>query len=391
MARTRKSTPVVTWLGHADARVQFAAGVASGRTAHAYLIGGPEGIGKAGVAIEFARHLLCDLQGPQPCGTCNQCVMLRTLQHPDLHLMAPSGRPKDSETSSIESYPKQYAKLREELARNPYTHCDLDELEHSEGTSTRKLATGSSLRVADSRWLHSAAYRKPFQAKRSVFVILNADYMVGDGAQSALLKVLEEPPTSATFLLTASELQRLLPTIRSRCQSIRLLALSPAEVQRGLSDAGFTTREAELSAALSSGNMRKALRFAEMQPEELEKAAVEFLAASAQLWPEKLHEHVNKLLEDARFVDDAFFELMTLFLSDAAASSVGLANAQLHFPSQSTRVIKLATTYPHADFGEAIAAVDRAASSRSAGYTPSLVLTTMAIELHRALGPRVRA
>lgn len=63
MARTRKEVTVIKWLGHNDARKRLAATLAGNRTAHAYLISGPEGIGKSAVAIEFAKLLLCDAPG----------------------------------------------------------------------------------------------------------------------------------------------------------------------------------------------------------------------------------------------------------------------------------------------------------------------------------------
>lgn len=391
MARARKETTIVHWLGHTDARMRLGATIASGRTAHAYLISGPEGIGKSAIALEFARLLLCDTPTTVPCGTCPQCSALKTLHHPDLHLIAPSGSPKDSDTPGSETFSKEMAKLREQLASNPYAASDLAELSTSESKAARKKsATGSKIRVADSRELLHNAYRKPFQAQRSVYIILNADMMLRE-AQNALLKLLEEPPSSAILLLTAANLQAVLPTVRSRCQPVRLMAYSAHEVRLALTQAGIGERAAELSAALSGGNVRRAIGFAEMEPEILEQAAVDFLATSAVLAPEKVQEQVEKLLEDINFLDDAFFELMTLFLSDAAACAAQVRNNEPHFPSQQTRIAKLSAAYPQANFGRAIEAVDRAASSRTAGYTPSLVLTAMAIELHRALGPRARA
>ncbi len=93
-----------------------------------------------------------------------------------------------------------------------------------------------------------------------------------------------------------------------------------------MKQAGIEERAAELAGALSGGNMRRAIAFAEMEPEFLEKAAVEFLATSAVLIPDKVQEQVEKLLEDINFLDDAFFELMTLFLSDAAAWAACVPN-----------------------------------------------------------------
>lgn len=391
MARARKELKTVIWLGHADARQRLAASVRQRRSAHAYLISGPEGIGKSAVALEFARLLLCDQPGDRYCDQCAQCIALRTLHHPDLHIVAPSGAPKDSDTPASETYPKELNLLRERSARDPYAPADLAELTAADSKAARrKLATGSKIRVADARELLHMAYRKPYQARQSVFVLLNADKMLRE-AQNALLKVIEEPPTSATIILTASQLETVLPTVRSRCQSVKLSAYSTVELRSALMDSGVEARAAELAAALAGGSVRRALAFAEMEAAVLEQAAVEFLAAAAMLAPDKVNEKVTKLLEDTAFLDEAFFELMALFLSDAAAKATNVVSAELNFPSQRERIAKLTAAYPQANFVQAMAAVDRAAGSRSAGYTPALVLTALAIELHRALGQRARA
>ncbi|MBK8130182.1 MAG: hypothetical protein IPK53_15180 [bacterium] len=277
------------------------------------------------------------------------------------------------------------------MARDPYAPADLAELTAADSKAARrKLATGSKIRVADARELLHMAYRKPYQARQSVFVLLNADKMLRE-AQNALLKVIEEPPTSATIILTASQLETVLPTVRSRCQSVKLSAYSTVELRSALVDSGVEARAAELAAALAGGSVRRALAFAEMEAAVLEQAAVEFLAAAAMLAPDKVNEKVTKLLEDTAFLDEAFFELMALFLSDAAAKATNVVSAELNFPSQRERIAKLTAAYPQANFVQAMAAVDRAAGSRSAGYTPALVLTALAIELHRALGQRARA
>lgn len=389
MARPGKEQVNVKWVGHEEARLRLASAVLGRRTAHAYLISGPEGIGKSAVAVEFACLLLCDNPQSEPCGTCSQCISLRTLHHPDLHIIAPSGSPKDSDSPGSEAFSKELAVLRKNLTVNPYSTSDLAELSSSESKSARKKsATGSKTRVADSRELLHNAHLLPFQASRSVYLILNADAMLRE-AQNRLLKLLEEPPATAVFVLTTSNLLAVLPTVRSRCQQVKLLAYSRTEILNALVRSGVEPRAAELAAALCGGNMRRAISFAAMKPEVLEQTAVDFLAASAVLAPEKVQEQVDKLLEDGTFIDEAFFELLTLFLSDAATSRT---SSQIpHFPSQRERIAKLTATYPNADFAKAVEAIDRAAMSRASGYTPALVLTALAIELNRALGTRIRA
>ncbi len=139
MARARKEVTIVKWLGHDDARARLAATIASERTAHAYLISGPEGIGKSAVAVEFARLLLCDQPTDKPCGVCPQCAALKTLHHPDLHLIAPSGSPKGFGYSGQRDILERNSKAaREQLVGNPYVSPILAELSTSESKGCTK-------------------------------------------------------------------------------------------------------------------------------------------------------------------------------------------------------------------------------------------------------------
>jgi DNA polymerase-3 subunit delta' len=364
----------------------------AGKAAHAYLISGPEGIGKAGVALEMARLMLCDHQGATSCGVCAQCKTSATLQHPDLHIYVPTPTPEDKQRDAPgnEAFPEQFTAMIAQLRESPYADVDLAGYRKSESKSRRASTTASKIRIADSRNLIREASRRPYQAQRSVFLLLDA-HLMNREAQNSLLKLLEEPPSSAHVLLTASSLQLLLPTVRSRCQRVPLSAYSREEIHQALLQAGIETPVAELSAGLAGGSVKRALFFASMDTETLEKAAVDFLALSAQLIPDKVHAEVERLLDDPILRDDAFFELLMLFLSDAAHHRGSGTSRLSHFPSQSARISKLVQAYPSADFTTAAKAVDTAAGRRALGYTPSLVLTAMVIELHRALGPRLRA
>jgi DNA polymerase-3 subunit delta' len=103
-----------------------------------------------------------------------------------------------------------------------------------------------------------AAYR-PFEGRRRVVIVDEADAMQ-DAAQSALLKTLEEPPASSVFLLVSSLPDTLLATVRSRCSTLRFGALSPADVAAVLvRDHGYAESEAREAAADADGSVGRAL------------------------------------------------------------------------------------------------------------------------------------
>lgn len=142
---------------------------------HAYLITGGSGASRSDFARRMAAAYLCE--GPHPpCGACRHCRKLAVGAHPDLSVIAP---PPDKREISVEQ----------------------------------------------ARTLRADAYVMPNEAARKVYLIDPADAL-NPAAQNALLKVLEEGPAYAAFLLAAEQPGKLLDTIRSRCE---LLALPPEE------------------------------------------------------------------------------------------------------------------------------------------------------------------
>ena len=102
-----------------------------------------------------------------------------------------------------------------------------------------------------------AAYR-PFEGRRRVVIIDEADALVVS-AQNALLKTLEEPPSASMFVLVTSRPDALLPTVRSRCPRLAFRALSPQDVATALMRRGHTESEARVIAATADGSLGRAL------------------------------------------------------------------------------------------------------------------------------------
>ena len=200
-------------VGHELVCAKLQQAVASDRTVSAYLISGPEGIGKKTVAYPFAAALLCESpQNGRACLQCSSCRLLAGGAHPDLLFLS---IPKDKKSIGVEE-------VRDQLIKE--------------------------------------AYVRPFSAPRKVFVIAPGEAMT-QGAQNALLKILEEPPSYAVFIILASAQDQLLETIRSRCLKLQLLPL-PAKDCAACFDK-LTEGSAErrtLSAAFSQGNLGRGYR-----------------------------------------------------------------------------------------------------------------------------------
>lgn len=206
-------------IGQDAAAAAFLQAAQGDRLHHAWLLTGPRGVGKATLAWAIARWLLAEsgradlaVDPDMP-----EARRIAALSEPRLALIR---RPWDDKTG----------RLRAEIT--------VDEI--------RKLLSFFHLSAAE--------------GGRRVAIIDAADDM-NIPAANALLKVLEEPPSDALILLIAHQPARLLPTIRSRCRTLRLSPLPPRQMSAILSDMGLN-EDAEALSALSDGSVGEALRLA---------------------------------------------------------------------------------------------------------------------------------
>jgi len=188
--------------------------IAQDKVVHSYLFLGNEGIGKSLVALQFAKALNC-LEGenkPDACDRCLACKKIDHHLHPDVSLIEPEGQ---------------------------------------------------TLKVDQVREMQRALAYRPYEGRRRVFILTAADRMAPN-MSNTLLKTLEEPPLHTMIILLANSPKWVLPTILSRCQSIRFNPLPSHLVSDWLAkEKGLEEKEAHLLASLSEGSPGKALEIKE--------------------------------------------------------------------------------------------------------------------------------
>lgn len=211
--------PIVDIYGHQLLRQRLSRSVAAGKLPSSILFHGPRGAGKQRLALWLAQTLLCE-RDDRPCGECQSCRYSAELAHPDLHWVFPRPRLKDSDPDLDE--------VREDYA-------DAIKGRRDDGGLYAAPSGSEGIFISVVRTLVKDASLTPALAKRSVFIIGDADRMVAqegaDQAANAFLKLLEEPPPAATIILTSSEPGALLPTIRSRVVAVRVAPLPDADVR----------------------------------------------------------------------------------------------------------------------------------------------------------------
>jgi DNA polymerase-3 subunit delta' len=228
------------------------------------------------------------------------------------------------------------------------------------------------------RRLRATAALLPLESARRVLQVEDAETLL-EPAQQALLKTLEEPPPAVTIVLLADEPERLLDTVRSRCQEVIVRPVSEAAVMRALRAADVDDALAGELAALSRGCPAWALHAA-AAPKELEarrterEAAQRWLAASSYerlVTAFKLGEQFGKRRDDVigtvQAAVQALRDEMLRAAGIAAEASSGVGSA-IFSPATSTAV-----------FGRAIAASLRCLSDLESNVRPRLALEAMVV------------
>lgn len=202
------------FLGNEEIKAALSAAFSSRRFPHALILQGEPGSGKRTLAVLIARALVCRNRDHAPCGNCPSCIRSAAGSHPDIRIVEGSG-------------------------------------------ATRSLSVDTVKAVT------ADAYRMPEEADYSIYLLFLGQ-KTSDAAQNKLLKVIEEPPEGAVFLLVCDSAEQLLSTIRSRAQ---IFSLKPPALEEAADyvreKTGMEPEKAKELAALCGGNIGRMLEEAE--------------------------------------------------------------------------------------------------------------------------------
>ncbi len=312
--------------GQDDLLRRLAGAVAGLRLPQSLLVYGPEGVGKRPLALWLARTLECEAPEARdgPCEACRSCRMAARLEHPDIHFHFPMPRPKRAASraklrEAIEAQRhERLALLREDL------HARLD----------ADAVTG--LYVAAVENIREQASRRPSMARRSVFVIEDAERMVPQSANpeaaNAFLKLLEEPPPFAYIVLTSSRPAALLPTIRSRMVPLRMAPLPTERVAAYVAEhLGVPDdNRARGVARRAGGAVYRARMLVNAEADESEAAADGLLAAALDGTPHARYRAASRYsARGARGELEPVLEALRIRLRDMLCIAAGAADAAL--------------------------------------------------------------
>ena len=226
----RPPMPFSELIGQDRALATLRLALGRGTFHHAYLFGGPVGVGKGTAARLLAQAANCQEVGthtlePEACGSCPSCRKIAHGTHPDVILL------------SQERTMAKAGLWEPRGGRVPSKDIVVDQV--------RDL-------------LYRRLAMKRFEGRRRFVIIDPADAM-NHQAQNALLKTLEEPPPDTTLLLIAASPDLLIPTVRSRCARVAFVPLPDEVLVARLSREGRSPEEARVTAALAAGSLGRAL------------------------------------------------------------------------------------------------------------------------------------
>ena len=324
------------------------------KVGHAYVLVGPAGVGRRALAMAFAQLVNCDRPDGDACGECGPCRKIAAGNHPDVRVL------DIAHGKFLETPGKEYK--------------------------------GKEIPIDQIRALRHDAAFPPYEGKRKVYIIADAERM-NPSAGNSLLKVLEEPTARVTFMLIAESSVALLPTIVSRCQLVRCTFLRADDIERALVDRhGISPERARVLSVLADGRLGRALEWAKSEERlEARERLLDLLPALEGGDLLARLDAADTLLKEAqRGEGDLLPELLDLaeyWYRDLLVWKQLAQPALLTNRDRQDQIERLASAYTDATLGARIAAIEEAKDALKRNGNPRLVLEKLFLSFGQAPTP----
>ena len=254
-------------VGHEKIKEHLQNAIRLGKISHAYILDGEEGMGKRMLASAFAKALQCEKGGGLPCGRCRSCLQAESGNHPDIIYV---------------------------------TH----EKPASVGVNDIRAGLCDDILI------------RPYAGPWKIYIVDEAEKMTVQ-AQNALLKTIEEPPAYGIILLLSTNSELFLPTVLSRCVTLKLRPVGGVLVKRYLMEnEKVPDYQAETIAAFSGGNIGRAKRLTQSGDFlQLKDEVIALLSGIDWIDAADISDAVAEMAQKRAFIDD-YLDVMTLWFRD---------------------------------------------------------------------------
>ena len=365
--------PFSEFLGNSRIVAALRGMLATERIPHAMLFAGTRGVGKFTLARMFAQAANCERLPNDFCGECATCRAIARLQKiPALVEQGLIERGEGADSATVERVPLL-------LETHPDVWAIVPDPVRLKNPVARPI-----LHVGQLRAVQRAAYFKPL-TKRRVFIIDGAETMRWDHA-NIFLKILEEPPETATLILLTPNPYLLLPTIRSRCLQFFFSPLEYDQVEQVLRQRDdLSPAQRKLAAQLAEGSPGAALAMDLAETVELRKTALGVLAAMIEKRSSTdLFNETARLVKGQKTPFETVLEVFYSLLNDLLELSAGFTGQGGRNPSLAKELAKLSRQVDTAWVASAVEALDELGGRLRRNVNKQLGLDAIALSLSEA-------
>jgi len=320
-------------VGHEQIIQHLKTAIAMDKVSHAYILAGEDGSGKNMLADAFAKALQCEsrIDNRDDCGVCRSCLQAESGNHPDIIRVT-------HEKASI-------------------------------GVDDVRIQINNDILI------------KPYSSHYKIYIIDEAERLT-EQAQNALLKTIESPPPYGIILLLTNNLNSLLPTILSRCVTLKLKAVDKEAIRQFLMlNYKIPDYQAELSAVFAQGNVGKAIKYA--SSEEFGEMKTEVLHLLKYIDDMELYEIIDglkRISEQKERIDD-YLDLIILWYRDILMYKVTKDINLLTYKNESMDISKQASVKSYEGIEQIIAAVEKAKIRLNANVNFDIAIELMLLTI----------
>ena len=251
-------------IGNNSVKKQLIEAVRNNRISHAQLFSGKSGSAKLALALAYAQFLNCENRtAVDSCGICSSCLKFTNLSHPDLHLVIPVLKTKEVQKPVSDHFIGQW---RNFIINNYYG--SLNGWIDSFGTENKSGQQGAIYKD-EANNIHKKLSLKNYEAEYRVVLIWMPERMNLE-VSNKLLKLFEEPPKGTIFLLVTENATRLLPTIISRLQTIKIADFTSEDILNHFGDKVLSLEKAKQLRNLTNADLGKITQILEDKEGELD-------------------------------------------------------------------------------------------------------------------------
>ncbi|MCR4908413.1 MAG: DNA polymerase III subunit [Lachnospiraceae bacterium] len=301
----------------------FRRSIRQNKISHAILISGEKHTGKKFMARIFASALCCERGGENPCGECRSCKMAETENHPDIV---------------------------------PVLH----EKPTSFGVNDVRKGINDDIVI------------KPYQTNRKIYIVPDASMMT-PGAQNALLKTLEEPPSYAVIILLADNRETLLPTILSRCICLSVKPVPNGTLRGILREKGkLSEGDMDLAVAFARGSIGRAELLSESEEfSECLRECVRLLSRMERLSSSDERTFL-KLIADNKGKEADYLDFFRVWFRDVLYYKATEDAEGLTFSHGRREIMRYAGKLSYEELRKTVDYIEEIQASLRAGVSPGL-------------------